>query len=612
MRESQPLPYRPSQGGRLTGQRGAAAFLLMALLGLATGVLVIGHMRSVQGDTSADGRTTLALAQAREALVGYAVTYRDVVNTDQVFGYLPCPDMGTGVEGQAQSACGGTDVTVVGRLPWKTLDLPPLRDASGECLWYAVSGNFKNNPKTADLMNRDTNGLIEVMAADGTGFIAGASPRQRAVAVVFSAGTILSGQDRALATTNPPTVCGGNYAPANYLDSDVASSIDNAAASTTANALSQFIAAEHADRTPATNDAFNDQLMPVLPDEIFARHLDQRSDFESYLTDPLTGLLRRSADCLLAYGLSNDDGLERKYLPWAAPLTIPEFGNPLDYSDTDNNLSGRLPRTVFDTVNSSSGSHKNSNYQVTPLLSSPLDIPPGLCSGWDQSDEFWDQWKDHLFYAVARAHQVLHHHGHHTYPCNANECIDVEDPDGIKTGFAAVVIFAGAAQSSQNRNNDANPSYASTDKANPANYLEGVNATSIDPNDPSYPTNSSAPNRLFSKIAGNDSIMCLQSINVGAKLDVDPTCGASAHCVADGTLLATYRSGSTNNCRIGTSGINSTCQTIANRIDINNCPGAGPTYSCERAARDFLSYDCLLGFASNECQLAHTTLTTCN
>lgn len=159
---------------------------MMALLGLAAGLLVIGHVSNVLGGSTADGRSVLALSKAREALLGYAATYRDS-HPNEVFGYLPCPDMGGAgnVEGEAQTACGGADVTVIGRLPWKTLDLPPLRDASGECLWYAVSGNFKNNPKTADLMNRDTNGLIEVMAADGTSFVAGALARQRAVAVVF-------------------------------------------------------------------------------------------------------------------------------------------------------------------------------------------------------------------------------------------------------------------------------------------------------------------------------------------------------------------------------------------------------------------------------------------
>lgn len=565
------------------------------------GLLVIGHVRSVQGDSTADGRSVLALSKAREALLGYAATYRDS-RPNEVFGYLPCPDMGTAVEGEAQTACGSIDVTVIGRLPWKTLDLPPLRDASGECLWYAVSGNYKNNPKTADLMNRDTNGLIEVMAADGAGFVAGALPRQRAVAVVFSAGAILPGQDRTLAATNPPTVCGGNYDPANYLDTDVASSINNATTAT-ANSLTRFITAEHADRTLATNDAFNDQLMPILPPDIFARHLDKRADFESFLTDPLTGLLRKAADCMVAYGRTNSDGISHKFLPWAAELNVFTFGDWTKYTDS-NDLSGRLPVAVFNSANAAL--HENWNYNSGPTELLLLD--PN-CAGWNGVDEFWENWKDHLFYAVAHAHDVANHEPHDYDPCASAECINVQDPDGIKTDIAAVVIFAGARQAGQSRDNSANPSYMSADKANAANYLEGVNATSIQTNPAS-----SDPNRLFSKIAGNDSVMCLVSLPVGSdtELFVDPTCGTSARCVADGNLLAAYRAGATNNCRTGTSGINATCQTIADRIDINNCPGAGPTYSCKRAARDFLRYDCLLGFASTECQLAHAALTTCS
>lgn len=584
------------------------------------GALVFGHMRNAQRDTTADGRSVLALAQAREALIGYAATYRDL-HPNEVFGYLPCPDRGTGVEGQSQSNCGSVDVTVIGRLPWKSLGVPPLRDANGECLWYAVSGNFKTGTfKTNDLINRDTNGLIEVMAADGTSFIAGASPRQRAVAVVFSPGAILPGQDRALATTNPPTICGGNYVPANYLDADIASSIDNAAASTTANALSQFIAAEHADRTPATDDAFNDLLMPVFPDDIFARHLDKRADMESALTDPLTGLLRKATDCLLAYGRSNDENgkpinLDRKYLPWAAPLTLPRYGNANNFTGKDENLSGRLPYDVSNTAGSIHSTHNNSHYQGTPLLSTPL------CPGWDEVDEFWENWKDHLFYAVARAHQVPHHHGHRDDPCSLNECIDVEDPDGIKTDFAAAVIFSGARQAGQTRDNDTNPSYASKYKANPANYLEGVNVTSIRTN----PRRSSASNRLFSKIAGNDSIMCIVTRPVGSdsELFIDPTCGTSTACESDGDDLADYRKvppppdeDDYNDCRLGTRGIKPACQILAARIDTNNCPGAGTTYSCERAARDFISPDCLQGFATTsptfqKCQDAYDTLRAC-
>lgn len=587
-------------------QRGAIALALMLMLGFTVSLLVIGYARNVRGNDVVDPRTNFALSKAREALLGYATSYRDT-HPGEGFGYFPCPDLGTGTEGQAASACGGTDVTVIGRVPWKTLDLPPLRDASGECLWYAISGNYKNNPKTNDLVNRDTNGLIEVMSADGSGFIAGASPPQRAVVVIFAAGPILPGQDRSLAATNPPTVCGGNYVPSNYLDSDVSSSINNAAAASGAHALTRFIAAEHSDLTPAINDAFNDRLMAILPDELFTRHLDRRADYESNLTDPLTGMLRKATDCMLAYGLSNDDGPAYKLLPFSANLNISSFGTSGNYVDANNLRSGRLPLTVSFSANN--GWYKNIDGTPVNYVSVPL-LSEAACPGWDSVDEFWENWKDHLFYAVADAHRSGGLFGAWDDPCGLAflECIDVEDPDGIKTNFAAVVIFADAKQPGQTRDNSANPSYASTDKANPANYLEGINVTSIQTN-PGF----LAPNRLFSKIAGNDSIMCLYTPLTGSptNLAIDPTCGATAACTADGDLLAAYRAGSANTCRIGSSGIDATCQSLADRIGINNCPGNGTTYSCERAARDFLSFECLQGFASTKCQNAHATLTSC-
>jgi hypothetical protein len=442
------------------------------------------------------------------------------------------------------------------------------------------------------------------MAADGAGFVAGASPRQRAVAVIFSPGAIiLPGQDRTVATTNPPTVCGGNYSPANYLDTDAASSIANAAASTTANDLSRFIAAERADRTPAADDAFNDLLMPIFPDDIFAHHLDKRADVESALTDPLTGMLRRAADCLVAYGSTSSGGPTQKYLPWAANLNLNVYGDSANYVDAVNMVSGRLPQIV--TISALTPASLNPPY-ATPAQTL---LRNAACPAWVDNDKLWENWKDHLFYAVGRAYRPNAAAAGNNVPCNISECINVVDPNGTRPNMAAVVIFSGARQTGQARHNSANPSFGSADKADPANYLEGVNVTSIQSNP--LP---GAPNRLFSKNAGNDTIMCLDTIAVGLNsvLFVDPTCGTSAQCVTDGALLAAYRSGSTNNCRVGTSGIDATCQTIANRIDINNCPGAGTTYSCERAARDFISYDCLLGFASAACQLAHTTLTTCS
>ena len=97
----------PSNPSIRRQQRGAIALALMLMLGVIIGLLVISYARSVQGNNVADTRTVLAMAKAREALLGYATTYRDT-HPNEVFGYFPCPDMGSGTEGQAASSCGGT------------------------------------------------------------------------------------------------------------------------------------------------------------------------------------------------------------------------------------------------------------------------------------------------------------------------------------------------------------------------------------------------------------------------------------------------------------------------------------------------------------------------
>ena len=70
-----------------------------------------------------------ALAVAQEALVAHA-TGRPI---DEAVGpgYLPCPDLDD--DGWAESTCGSQDghtgqAQRLGRLPWKTLGIPDLRD----------------------------------------------------------------------------------------------------------------------------------------------------------------------------------------------------------------------------------------------------------------------------------------------------------------------------------------------------------------------------------------------------------------------------------------------------------------------------------------------------
>ena len=579
-------------------QSGIALIVVLVLVGLLVGVLVVGLTGDLVRQNDRESRTTDALAKAKEALIGYAANYRDE-HPGQVFGYLPCPDVdGSAGEGTAQTACGATDATVIGRLPWKTLELPPLRDGDGECLWYAVSGNFKNNPQTG-LMNWDTNGLIEIMAPDGTNYAAGGSgttavPTRRAAAVIYAAGAILPGQDRSLAATNPPTICGGNYNAANYLDTDTASTINNSTAtSATVNARSRYIAALNSSRTAAATDSFNDRLAFITPDDIFADHAQKRSDFLPYLTDPNTGMLRAAADCIVQYGKTNLLGILDKRLPWAAPIALNNYGLASNYDDdaATPRYSGRLP---YKTDNSAALLTGTSNPIV--LSAGGILLTSSVCPGWSSVQPFWNNWKDHVFYAVAKAFApnnpvaaIL------PDPCILDECLTV---DGA-TGIAAVLIFAGPKLVGESRNNDANPLYTSADKSSALNYLEGVNAVSIQQNNP----NRLSP-RQFSKIAGNDTVMCINA-NPITGLYVDPTCSTPVStCTSNANSLAGYKSGNNNNCKVGTKSVLAACQNLANAIGSANC-------SCKKSANDFISNPCLNGFTNPKCQNAYTALLAC-
>jgi hypothetical protein len=136
-----------------------------------------------------------ALARAKAALIGFAATYADDPDhKGQPQGYLPCPDVDG--DGSAET-CSSRGKTVLGRFPWRTLGLPPLRDGSGECLWYVVSGTYKDNPKgilTSDTdgqLTSDTDGQLVVESLETTTFPGTSSP-------VFGPPTPIAGQPNVL------------------------------------------------------------------------------------------------------------------------------------------------------------------------------------------------------------------------------------------------------------------------------------------------------------------------------------------------------------------------------------------------------------------------------
>lgn len=116
--------------------------------------------------------------------------------------------------------------TIIGRLPWRTLGLEPIRDGHGECLWYAISANHKSLGISSIIrMNWDTLGHLDIVVANSSAALVSAlaNAHERPVVVIFSPGPPLPGQNRSPPSSPPPagddvTECGGNYNVANYLD----------------------------------------------------------------------------------------------------------------------------------------------------------------------------------------------------------------------------------------------------------------------------------------------------------------------------------------------------------------------------------------------------------
>jgi len=155
------------------GHRGGA--LTMALVALVLVAASAGAMALASASTAQRGRATeRALAQAREALLAYAADRR--IDAEVGPGYLPCPDEDD--DGWAEAVCGslsghlGQDERL-GRLPWKTLGLPDLRDGHGERLWYAVSTRHKGllncaaSAACVDMTPPSTAGTITLRSSDG-------------------------------------------------------------------------------------------------------------------------------------------------------------------------------------------------------------------------------------------------------------------------------------------------------------------------------------------------------------------------------------------------------------------------------------------------------------
>ena len=167
-------------------QRGVVLILILMVAVTASAFVILRALNAQTSRESAQQLSTVAaLAQARRALLGYAVSYVGGQTGDKGPGRLPCPDLAGGwPQGIAESSseCRPDNDRETGLLPYRTLGLTDLRDGTGALLWYAVAANYRS--MAAGPLNSETSAALEVDISD------------EVVAVIIAPGAQLPGQLR--------------------------------------------------------------------------------------------------------------------------------------------------------------------------------------------------------------------------------------------------------------------------------------------------------------------------------------------------------------------------------------------------------------------------------
>ena len=165
------------------GQRGMALLAMLAVLVMGAAWFAVSTVSNPSNRVAVEREhNARVLAQAKEALLDWSA--RTAIDpSDNNPGRLPCPEAlgsagNAATEGIMQGICGAAPS--VGRLPWRSLGLPKLLDASGEPLWYIVSGGWKlavggtaerlgiNASSAGNLtLNGTPNGAVAIVIAPG-------------------------------------------------------------------------------------------------------------------------------------------------------------------------------------------------------------------------------------------------------------------------------------------------------------------------------------------------------------------------------------------------------------------------------------------------------------
>jgi hypothetical protein len=242
-------------------QRGAALLILLVILTAGALYAMLSSLNEATATAPLQRKEQNAevLRQAKEALIAYALQRGNPHGP----GHLPCPDRNN--DGISDGIACGTATTRVGRLPWNSLGLPDLRDASGERLWYAVSRCFLERNLGTDVPAPCSEGYRVNSDVPGALQVGGLAPASGIVAVILAPGSRVGSQGRSGPGPDPKTATCSIGADescrvANYLEGDNNTPDDVFIAVT---------ACEGGDPAKCPFGATNDQLVVITHEEFF-------------------------------------------------------------------------------------------------------------------------------------------------------------------------------------------------------------------------------------------------------------------------------------------------------------------------------------------------------
>jgi hypothetical protein len=466
-------------------QRGAVLLVMIVMLIIGLAAALVGSL-SVSGiKTARQAASSTALAQAKEALIAYAV------HRSNRPGELPCPD----TIGDGSASYGSGCSSYVGYLPWKDLGLPELRDGAGEKLWYALSTNFyAGNSVNID---SDTQGQLS---------ITGKTNMSNVVAIIFAPGTPLCGQTHATSSLDQyleamSSVTATTASDKTFSDDCSASPYNDQMLAITADQILQPVEKRIAREAKACLESYSSASGGKYPWAAVVANIPQRpSKSPNYF-----GRFPDGIDPSLIQGDTQDfidalNNLQTQLNNFAQdnPNTLDAAGHTLEnlaspapaqiYNKTGNQAKttgkeaqklandkpGYSVSSVQELINATQASLADNLALVAsaPYFDNCLllrAIPSGTPA------KYWDTWKDLLFYQVAS--------GSTSNPGSCSTCLSIQ---GGNNTNRAVVIVAGKKLVPLRIQSDAT-TYLELD-----NLLPKVNAANqfktYRPTDPAYQT----------------------------------------------------------------------------------------------------------------------------